>query len=337
CKQLAQRINTAWNAPTSTDCAPQLIHAFPDRIAQRRADSKTRYLMANGRGVQLHKYDSLAGSDYLVILDADGATTEPQVRLAYPIKIEDIRSTLSHHIQETQSVHWNPQRNAVEAASSAVLGALTLNKTLLPQPWPEAATHCLLDAIKTQGLAVLPWQEDSIQLRARVNWLHLHDKQWPNWSDENLLADLSVWLAPFLIGIYSFSALQSIDLYQALLSKLDWGLQQSLDRLAPADWTVETGIKTPLDYLPENGPVLRCKMQALYGLTQHPSLPNGQKILIELISPAGRPIQVTRDLPGFWQGSYAEVAKEMRGRYPKHYWPDNPMQAVATTKTKKYM
>lgn len=338
CKQLSQRVNRSWqSADASHPCATLLAHAFPDRIAQRRADSKIRYLMANGRGVQLNKYDALAGEDYLIILDADGANTEPQVRLAMAISLSEIKSSLSQHIKKESCIVWNAQRNAVEAASQENLFALCLNKALLPQPWPEQATQCLLQAIQDQGLSVLPWTDQATQLRARINWLHQHDTNWQIWSDEHLLASVEEWLAPFLPGIYSFNALQTIDLHQALLSQLDWNQQQTLEKQAPIEWKLETGSKSTLDYAQENGPVLRCRMQELYGLSTHPSLPNGSRILIELISPAGRPIQLTRDLPGFWQGSYAEVAKEMRGRYPKHYWPENPLEAVATSKTKKYM
>lgn len=339
CRQLAQRAETLWNAKEidTQNFAELLAHAFPDRIAQRRPESKTRYLLANGRGVQLNRFDTLAGEDYLIILDTDGATTEPTIRLAATITINEIKSALGSHIAQENSINWNEQRNAVEASKQEILGAICLSKTALSQPWPEQALTCFINAIRTSGLQVLPWTERSLQLHARINWLQKQIPNFPDLSDTNLLNTLEAWVSPFLIGIYSVEKLQTIDLTQALLSTLAWEQQQKLLTEAPEGWILQTGEQRMLDYRPENGPILRCKMQELYGLAQHPSLPNGTKLLIELISPAGRPIQLTRDLPGFWKGSYTEVVKEMRGRYPKHFWPENPLAATATNKTKKHM
>jgi ATP-dependent helicase HrpB len=315
-----------------------LIAAFPDRIALCRPDGKLRYLLANGRGVQLAREDRLAGSPLLVVLDMDGAGAEPRVTLACPVSRADLERALGERLQRVPSCVWNPVRQAVEAEQQVRLGSLVLERRPLAQPWPAEAREVLFAALRESALSFLPWDDASRAWQARLQWLHQKDPgQWPAVDDASLADTLDDWLASFLTGQYSATALRQIDLLAALKSLLPWDRQSQSERLAPSRWPLPTGETRELDYAAVNGPVLRGRMQEFFGLSVHPSLPSGERLLVEILSPAHRPIQVTRDLPGFWKGSYREVAKEMRGRYPKHFWPEDPQSAAATTRTKRHM
>jgi ATP-dependent helicase HrpB len=315
-----------------------LVAAFPDRVALCRPEGKLRYLLANGRGVQLAREDRLAGSPLLVVLDMDGAGAEPRVTLACPVSRADLDRALGDRLQHFASCVWNPVRQAVEAEQQVRLGSLVLERRPLPQPWPIDAREALFNALRQAELSFLPWDDAARAWQARLQWLHQRDPdQWPAVDDAALANTLDDWLAPFLTGQYSATALRQIDLLAALKSLLPWDRQTLAERVAPSRWPLPTGETRELDYAAINGPVLRGRMQEFFGLTVHPSLPSGDRLLVEILSPAHRPIQVTRDLPGFWKGSYKEVAKEMRGRYPKHFWPDDPQSAPATTRTKRNM
>ena len=339
-QQTARRAHIQWRAESSDtpDIAIALAQAFPDRVAQVRPEHKQRFLMANGKGAQLGRNDTLAGTPYIVVLETDGAGTEPRIRLACALTLAQLKAALVEHLQQHSAIEWNAQRGAVEAETRLQFRNLILERSRLPQPWPEQAQHCLLEALLRNELNDLPWTENREQLVARVQWLHQRQpEQWPDMSRSALAATAKQWLLPFLNDRYSLADVEKMPLQDALKSYLDWSLWTELDRLAPSHWALPAGTVRELDYSGENGPVLRARLQEFYGLNQHPALPNGQRILLELLSPAQRPIQLTRDLPGFWHGSYREVAKDMRGRYPKHFWPDNPHEAVATTRTKRNM
>lgn len=339
-RQTAQRLRVDWNPAQADhpDIGPALAQAFPDRVAQRRADSPTRYRMASGKGVQLGRQDALAGSPWLVILDTDGAGNDPRVRLACALTLPQLKTALATHLQTSERIQWNDTRGAVEAEIQLQWGALVLERNRLPPPWPDAAGLCLLAALQKNALDDLPWTDATTALLARLHWLHRQQPhQWPDFSRSTLSATAADWLLPFLNGLYSLADVQKINLHDALKSRLDWNQWPLLDTQAPARLTLPAGTTHELDYRADNGPVLRARVQEFYGLTTHPTLPSGERILLELLSPARRPIQLTRDLPGFWRGSYADVAKDMRGRYPKHYWPDDPAQATATTQTKRHL
>lgn len=339
-QQTARRIQLNWKPQHCDDpaVAIALAQAFPDRIAQRREQHQQRFLLANGKGMQLGPRDSLAGSDYIVVLDSDGAGSEPRIRLACKISFAQLRTALGEHFEQQDSIAWNESRQAVEAETRLTFGALILQRQRLPAPWPAAAQHCLLEALRQRELQDLPWTDTSAQLIARLQWLHQQQPdQWPDLSRAALIQSAEDWLLPYLNGMTSFNDLRALNLVDALRNTLEWSRLSEMDRLAPGHWSLPAGTTHTLDYAAENGPVLRARLQEFYGLQQHPTLPNGHRLLLELLSPAQRPLQVTRDLPGFWQGSYKEVAKEMRGRYPKHFWPDNPQDATATTRTKRNM
>ncbi|GAA3947131.1 ATP-dependent helicase HrpB [Allohahella marinimesophila] len=357
-KQLARRTRSTWEpeAADSEGIAEALAQAWPDRIAQLREHSATRYRMMDGRGVKLNNDDSLAGSPWLVVLDtagqAGGATTqrmpgetaarELTVVLACSIGRGELENALGHLFRQREVMAWNKQRQRVDTEHQLVLGELVISSQAVQKPWSAALSlavrQCLLEQLIADRGAALPWSDRTSQLRARMQWLHQQDpEQWPDMSDQRLFGDITAldeWLGPDLDQRASFASLASIDLTAALKRRLSWAQWPQLDQLAPVSLSLKNGQTVEVDYQDERGPVIRVRLQALFGLDEHPRLGNGATLLIELLSPARRPLQVTSDLPGFWSGSYREVAKEMRGRYPKHPWPDDPAQAVATTRAK---
>ncbi len=339
-RQCAQRLQVTWQQDYSDhpQLGQTLAQAFPDRVAQVRGNNSSRYLLANGKGATLGSHDRLAGTPYLVVLSLDGGGSNARIRLACAVKRADITAVLANRLDQQIVIEWHSQRQEVVAERRLQLGALVLESEPLPAPLPEAAQLCLLQQLKANKLQDLPWNEVSRQWLARLDWLHRMDpKRWPLQNLNTLIDQAEMWLLPYLQGRLSLAAMTQVPLLEALRSLLDWSLWEPMDRLAPTHWTLPTGTVKALDYSHDNGPVLRARLQEFYGLSQHPTLSDGTKILLELLSPAQRPIQLTRDLPGFWQGSYAEVAKEMRGRYPKHFWPPSPATAVPTTVTKRRM
>lgn len=313
--------------------------AFPDRIARQRKRGSNRYLMANGSGVQLLPNDRLSQHTYLVILDCDGDPKEPYVRLACGTEAEQLRQRLKNRIRSTSLLDWDPSKQQVTVQNLEVIGAIKLSQTPVAKPWSQdiqqQAQQKLLQAIIEDQLQPLPWNETCKQLLSRIQWLH-HQQgdQWPDVSTSTLIENAADWLLPYLVGRFSYSDLASLDLHSALLSMLPWDQQHQLNRQAPSHWPLATGRSVQIDYSDQGGPLLSAPMQAFYGVSQHPTLANGFPIRVQLLSPARRPLQITQDLANFWTGSYIEIAKEMRGRYPKHYWPPNPEKAEATERPK---
>ncbi|CBL45029.1 ATP-dependent helicase HrpB [gamma proteobacterium HdN1] len=344
-RQLARRLRVTEHdlaMLSSQECLEALglalIRTFSERVAMVRLGQPRRYLLANGRGVQLLQGDHLAGRSLLVVLDCDGAGTEPVIRLALEVSQAMVEAALPTLVSWQTLARWNATRKAVEVEQQLQLGALVLQRRAQAKPWPHAARECLLQAIRDDFSGVLPLREASVQWLARVRWLHNQaPNDWPDLGEGALLATLEVWLEPWLEGVYSAAELERVDLLSALKSNLTWDDQQRLERFAPAVWRLPVGIEQSLDYLADNGPVLSARVQAFYGLDRHPILPNGHALLLELLSPAQRPVQITRDLVGFWAGSYRELAKEMRGRYPKHFWPEDPAHAQPTLRTRAKM
>lgn len=340
CRQLAKRARYTWkDQPLDfEELAGSLAKAFPEHIAQLRKNSSNRYLLANGKGVQLNPEDNLANTPYLVVLDASGNEKEPFIRLAFELSEFQLRTCLQEHLVEKLAVTWNEKKNAVEATQQLQFEALTIEESPVNNPDQTAIEECLLNTIAKKGLSALDWNDEVINFQQKVNWLHSQSPdKWPNWEDSQLLSNIHEWLPPFLVGAKSLQAVKRINMMDVLKSYLSWELSNELEQAAPSSWLLPTGSKRKVTYHVEKGPTLNARMQELYSVAQHPTLPNGTPILIDIRSPADRPIQLTKDLVSFWQGSYKEVAKEMRGRYPKHYWPDDPMNAQATTKTKKFI
>ncbi len=309
--------------------------AYPDRIAQRRSGSEPRYLLASGGGAHFMEFESLAKEPYLVIGQLDGREREARIFLAASIDPEQIEKYFAPLIKEISFINWNGLNRSVLARQQQRLGALVLTDKAIKAPNAEQVCNALMQGIRQQGLDCLPWNKQIRTWQQRVLLLQkLDNSAWPNVSNEQLAATIDKWLAPFLNGMSRLSHLTRLSLQAALNNLLTWPQQQQLDKLAPTHIKVPTGSHIAIDYNNEP-PVLAVRIQEMFGATETPSIAQGQiKLLLHLLSPAQRPMQMTQDLIGFWQGSYAEVKKEMKGRYPKHYWPDDPQIAEPTRRAK---
>ena len=312
-----------------------LALAFPDRIAQRSAHG--RFKLVTGRAVRLAEDDPLAGEDYLVAVHLDAGQNEGRIRLAASIGLQDVHALPEITLEERSVVCWDRREERVTTSSEEVLGTLVLSRKKLTNPDPESVKAAMIDGVRTMGIGALPWSKALRQWQLRVNWLvaQLDDSEWPDLSDKWLSDNLESWLVPWLGGIQSKQQLQRLDLQAILLTRLSWDQQQTLKSWAPTHLSVPSGSKIPLRYTADEAPVLAVRLQELFGLNDTPRICQGRvPVILHLLSPAHRPIQVTDDLAGFWQRTYAEVKKELKGRYPKHYWPDNPLLAEATHRAK---
>ncbi len=248
---------------------------------------------------------------------------------------DDIRAALGERIEARRETAFDRERRAVRVREVTRLGAITLAERMLPAPSGADADRAILDALRAHGLSLLSWGKEAEALRQRLSWLHRGlGEPWPDMSDAALVARLDDWLLPFLGGAASFAAIDPATLAAGLMSLVPHDLQRSVDKLAPTHFDVPSGSRVPIRYDGE-WPVLAVRVQELFGLDRHPAIANGTvPLTLELLSPAHRPIQTTRDLPGFWRGSWADVRADMRGRYPKHVWPENPLLAAATSRAK---
>ena len=305
-----------------------LALAYPERIAQRRGES-TRYLGAGGRGMRLRPGDPLSRSPLLAVAEAGGQGEESVIHLAAPLDQEDLEAIGLLQIRE--ELRFNPDSQRVEARKLLCCDALVLERHPLPRPDPEAAARVLLEALRRQGLNALPWSPESLRLRQRVLCARLHrGEPWPDWSDETLSREMERWLLPWMKGMRSMEDLHKLDLFAILQSRLSWESRQALDRLLPPALTLPAGNDTAIDYSDPHAPALSARLQELLGWRETPRVLEGElPLTIRLLSPARRPLALTRDLESFWRHVYPEVRREMRGRYPKHYWPEDPFDAEA--------
>jgi ATP-dependent helicase HrpB len=309
-----------------------LAHAYPDRIAQKKAGS-SQHLLSSGRGVLLPAGDHLNKAEFLVAANVDAGKKQGRIFLGAALSRDTILSDHGHLLTKEERVVWHD--NKVEAYSIQLLGSLELVRVPLTVVSPEKVRQCLTEAIQQAGITCLGWQKNSRELKARIEFAHnFEPDKWPDVSDSSLLKDMS-WLEPYLDSITTLNQLQKIDLYVVLLSQLSWQAQQELDRRVPTHLTVPSGSKKRLLYQPREPPVLSVRLQEMFGALTTPTVMDGKvSVLVHLLSPAGRPIQVTQDLAGFWQRTYGEVKKELKGRYPKHFWPDDPLTAKATSRVR---
>ncbi|MFN2348612.1 MAG: ATP-dependent helicase HrpB [Thioalkalivibrio sp.] len=339
------RLDIRSQEPVDPEAAGLLLAlAYPDRIALRRPGGEARFLLSGGRGARLMDGDDLGASDCLVAAVLDGAGRDAVIRLAAPLERTDLESRLPELISEHEQVSWDADQGAAVARRERRLGALVLDSRPMDVVPPQAMTGLLLQAIRERGLTCLPWTAQSERLRQRMAFIHRlavtggESGEWPDVSDTALLDNLEDWLGPWLTGMSRLSHLRRLDLSAALLVLLDWPWRQRLDTLAPERFTVPSGSGIRIDYSEPAAPVLAVRIQEMFGLTQTPMIGGGKVALtLHLLSPAQRPVQVTRDLAGFWARTYGEVKKDLKGRYPKHHWPDDPMQAVAVRGVGKRM
>ncbi|NLQ17984.1 ATP-dependent helicase HrpB [Marinomonas sp. M1K-6] len=329
--------------PSSThgkqDIAFLLIRAFADRIAQRTGQDhdKARYKLANGRMASLSSLDPCAQSEWLIALDIGGhhGQEEDRIFLANPIQLSTLTGDFADLLSIKQHLAWSKKDARLISETQRWIGKLCIDKRKLSQPSEADVCQAVCRYIRQEGLSVLPWNDASEQLRARLQFAFMHDKQntWPDCSDDALLKDLETWLGPYLGKTTNQHAMGKLPLNDILLSQLDWNQQQFLHRNVPTRLTAPSGSSHAIDYC-EQQPTLRVKLQEMFGYTHSPSVLN-QTIRIELLSPGQRPLAVTQDLAFFWREAYPEVRKEMRGRYPKHPWPEDPLNAQATAKTNR--
>jgi ATP-dependent helicase HrpB len=312
-----------------------LASAYPDRIAHKKP-GKGQHLLASGRGAILPVGDNLGQAELLVAAKLDAGKKQGRIFLAASMSMGELRSAHSHLIQTKKSVRWDAEQKRVVAVEEEWFGSLMLSQKKWPGATPEQISQCLLQGIRQAGITCLPWQKKSRELQARIQSAHFWKPgKWPDVADETLLQDLS-WLEPYLTGARGGNDLKKLDLYNILISRLSWQDQQELDRLAPTHYKVASGSRIKLRYQPGEVPVLAVRIQQMFGCKETPTVAGGKlPILIHLLSPAQRPIQITSDLAAFWRTTYKEVKKELAGRYPKHYWPENPLVAQATNRAKR--
>ncbi|WP_414473231.1 ATP-dependent helicase HrpB [Microvirga sp. M2] len=312
-----------------------LMLAYPDRLAKARGKLGD-YVMANGRGASLEPHERLAKEPTLAVAEIAGGAASARILAAAPIAMEEIEAAFADRIEQSDEVAFDRQARALRARGVRRLGALVLNERPLKVPATEEAAHRLAKGLVSVGLDALPWSKALAQWRERVMFLRKAEgDEWPDLSDAALTATAEEWLAPHLVGRSGLNDIGPDLLSEALRNRLPWNLQRRLDAEAPTHIEVPTGSQIPIDYGAEEGPVLAVRVQELFGLDRHPAIAAGRvPLILHLLSPAQRPIQITRDLPGFWRGSWAAVRADMRGQYPKHPWPDDPLTAPPTRRAK---
>jgi ATP-dependent helicase HrpB len=314
-----------------------LASAYPDRVALRRDCASGVYRLASGGAARLREDDPLRIDALLVIPSLLAGRAEGRVFLAAPVSRAELDEVLAEHLEHAESVSWDARAKAVAAVAEVRLGTLVLERSVLGSPNPDAVAAALMAGIRQAGLGALPWTRSARRLQARMESLRRWQPEagWPDVSDPTLESSLEDWLLPWIHGSSRLDQLQRLDLEGVLRSRLDWPRQQVLDRLAPESLTVPSGSRKRLDYAAGPQPVLAVRLQELFGLADTPRVCDGEvPVLLHLLSPAQRPIQVTQDLRGFWERTYPEVRKELKGRYPKHYWPDDPWSAIPTARVR---
>ncbi len=305
-----------------------LAEAFPDNLSKRRSASGEDWLAAGGRGLRLDPASPLARAEWLAVGEAQGEAKGARITGAIALTDAEVLRWLPHRIETRSALRWIADDRRVEALVERRLGAVTIGKGPDPSPDPEAIRVFLMERVREQGLALVPLSHASLSLLKRARYAGIADL-----SEEALLASLEDWLAPHLGR--RLDAVDAADLHQSLLNRLDYGERQNLDRLAPSQFTSPAGTHHAIDYEDDAGPSVEVRVQALFGLDRHPMFGQPpQSLLLKLTSPGGKPIQSTRDLPGFWRGSWKDVVKDMKGRYPKHRWPERPWLEDPSLKTK---
>ncbi len=328
-----------------------LAYAYPDRIAKQRNANQARYLLSNGKGAVIPPFLQHHLHEYLVVANLDAKQGEACIYLAADISAEQLQEHFSEHIQHEERVEWNEGAQRVEIKQTSSVGKIVLHESIVNHSENrEAVQQCLMQAIRDMGLACLNWSAKAQSLKQRVQCInhHLHNnpavkKQFadlplPDFSKQALCDRLDAWLQPHLSNENSLKQCCKLDLYNLLLNQLSWQQQQLIKQLAPAKISVPSGSSVFIDYSDPAQPLLAVRLQEVFGLYDTPTLLNGQcKLTMQLLSPARKPMQVTQDLNSFWNTTYHDVKKELRGKYKRHYWPDDPFTAQATSKTKKQM
>jgi ATP-dependent helicase HrpB len=335
-RRLMRLLGIAPDDPADPEQAGVLLaFAYPDRIARRRPGQSGRFLLANGRAAALEPYQSLAEAPWLVAAELDGEAHESRIFLAAPVTQADLERHLADRIAAHTEVVWDEASQAVRAQCQTRLGALVLQETPVSTPDPHQVAQALLDAVTERGVETLSWTKAARHWQQRVVFLHTLDPTWPDVTDAALQDSLADWLGPHLMGLRRLADVQRLDLHALLQPLLPWPLAAQLDALAPTHLVVPSGSRIPIDYHDPTAPVLAVRLQEVFGLTETPRLAGGRvPVTVHLLSPAHRPVQITRDLASFWRTGYFDVRKDLKGRYPKHSWPDDPLNATPTRRVR---
>jgi ATP-dependent helicase HrpB len=343
-QQLSSHISSTQSASITAihQTGKLLALAYPDRIAQRRDEDSQqttgRYLLSNGRGAVLTDSKALGRAEYLVVAQLDAGEREATIQLAAPISLDELLSVFADQVQTQDRIEWDARESAVIARREQRLGQLILKSQRLEQPDSTQVVSALIAGLRATGLHVLPWNAAATALRTRIEFARQHDAHaataWPAVDDTYLLNDLELWLAPWISNFTRLSQLNQLDMNEVVLSLLDWNQQQRLNEIAPSHLPVPSGSRIAVDYS-SGVPTLSVRLQEVFGLHTTPRIGGGHvPVVMELLSPARRPVQITQDLASFWLRGYHDVKKDLKGRYPKHYWPDDPLQAEATARAK---
>ncbi|OAF17076.1 ATP-dependent helicase HrpB [Bradyrhizobium neotropicale] len=323
-------------APGQDDLSTGLMlaYAFPDRVARNRGNGS--FVLANGRGAAVEQTTSLARAPYIAVGEMTGTAASGRILLAAPITQDDFERHFAEHIETADEISFDRGAMALRARRKRALHAITLSEAPLAISPSEATARVFADGLIAAGLDRLPWSKAAKQWRDRVMFLRKAEgESWPDLSDDGLIARRDDWLVPALYDKIALRDVSAGDLSDALMALLPWELRARLDREAPTHFEAPTGSMLAIDYEAEQGPTIAVRLQELFGLNTHPSIAAGKvPLVLELLSPAQRPVQVTRDLPGFWRGSYSAVRSDLRGRYPRHPWPDDPASALPTRRAK---
>ncbi|HEU5171084.1 MAG TPA: ATP-dependent helicase HrpB [Gemmatimonadales bacterium] len=341
-REEARRLREAIGAGSPREPADEewagllLALAYPDRVGQRRPGAAQRFVLRNGQGAYLAEPQALGESPYLTVAELDGDPRESRVFLAAPVSLEDLLEQFGDQVRVETAITWDEGASGVIARRREQLGALVLRDAPLRDPDPAAVRGALVAWLRREGPRSLPWSDAARRLRERLRFLHRLDAGWPDVSDEVLMERLEEWLGPELAGVRRRDQLARVDLAAALPRLLDPRQRRTLDELAPTQVEVPSGSRIAIDYSDADAPVLPVRLQEVFGWRETPRIAGGRvPLTLHLLSPAQRPVQVTRDLAGFWRTTYFEVRKDLRGRYPKHHWPDDPLAARATRRAKR--
>jgi ATP-dependent helicase HrpB len=326
--------SSATQAEDDLGTGVMLAFAFPDRVARNRGNGS--FVLANGRGAAVEQTSSLARAPYMAVAELTGTAAQGRILLAAPITQEEIERRFADQIENAEEISFDRGAMALRARRKKSLHAITLSEAPMALSPSEETAKIFAAGLIAAGLDKLPWSKSSKQWRDRVMFLRKAEgDSWPDLSDDALAATAGSWLVPVLYDKISLKELSSGDLSDAVMNLLPWELRARLEREAPTHFEAPTGTQLAIDYEAEQGPTIAVRLQELFGLNTHPSIAKGAvPLVLELLSPAQRPVQVTRDLPGFWRGSYAAVRSDLRGRYPRHPWPEDPASAAPTRRVK---
>jgi ATP-dependent helicase HrpB len=318
------------------EIGPCLALAFPDRLARRRDSAGENWLSVGGRGFRLDPHSPLARETWLAVGEVSGTAAGARILAAAAIADAQVEALFGDRVESGAQLSFDPATGTVRARRGRRLGAVTLAEGQDAKASPGEVAAALVEGVRAHGLHLLPWSDAARSLRRRAAFARAYEPDLPDLSDSALLASLDDWLPLLVVAKRSLREIDPGALSAMLDARLGWEGRKAVERLAPHAFETPAGSSHPIDYEAEAGPTVTVRVQALYGLSRHPAVGGGRvPLVLSLTSPAGRPIQTTRDLPGFWSGSWSAVAREMRGRYPRHPWPDDPAAADPTLRTKK--